>query len=150
MINEALIWDKFYGRIIPSEYWNYKLQEQWAKQATEFYLAFNKLSVIDIDKLAQPYVFTKKIVANALEDFLGFHVRDFELSPNYNGGMLAIYMGTDNSLILTVELTEDYDMIVNYINGGISGKLRYSYELDSEFKKKELERLFTRLFYEWF
>lgn len=150
MLNEALIWNKFYQDIIPSEYWNYKLQEEWAKEAMAFYIAYNELRVLDLDKIGQPYVFTKKDVADKLELVLGYHGKDFTISPNHDGGLTAIYMGVENSLIMTVELTKNYTLIVEYICGGISSKTVYAQEIDFTFKEKEVQRLFTRLFYEWF
>lgn len=150
MINEALIWDKFYSDIVPEQIWNYKLQQEWAKEALDFYILFNNLTIIDIDKIGAPYVFTKKDIYDVLVNILGFHSKDFELSTNSDGGMLGVYVGPDPSLIMSVELLKDYTLTIDYMQKGISSRTTYSREVPTEFKIKEIERLFTRLFYEWF
>lgn len=146
MINEALIWDKFYRDIIPSQCWNYKLQYEWAKDATAFYIAFNELSVIDIDSIVEPYVFTKADVANELEELISEQNHNlFEISTNCNGGMYAVYIGPNISLILTIEVLKDYTMIIEYTTPTHSGKLTYFHTSTFPEKALAVENLFRRL-----
>lgn len=140
MVNEVLIWEKFYKGLIPSEYWNFNLQYDLAKEATQFYILYNTLKLVNIDTMVEPYKFTRKDVADELEYILGINILDFELSPNNDGGMLATYMGDNGALIFTAELHNDYTLFIEFIHNGVMGKVTYSYELDKEFKRNELEK----------
>ncbi len=150
MVNEALIWDKFYKELIPDEIWNYKLQYDLALEAVKYYTLFNHLTIIDIDTLQPPYLFTTKDLYEELIDILGFHQRDFVITPNNDAGLTADYIGADDSLIMTINMLKDYTLTVNYMHKGVTSNTSYFYTVDKIWKKKEVERLFTRLFYEWF
>lgn|SRR5574343_120039 len=112
MIEAKSVFNRIYSGHNPNDYCMYDLQKDWAMDAINYYILFNNLSLIDIEKITRPYVFTTKKHYGEFYFILDllpsnyFTRKDFEISPDCNGGLTAVYIGSKDAII-TIDFRVD-------------------------------------------
>lgn len=141
------VYDKFYSGLNPKEYWEFTLQKDLAYEAIDFYITFNNLSIIDIDVISYPYKFTKLSIYQDLYSIISqiyWNPKEFNFSPDSNGGVTAIYCG-EKDVILTLDMNKEHTVTLEYITKNLLGKIIYTYEVPTEEKIPAIRKITLEL-----
>ena len=105
------LFNKFYGHLDRSEYWEWELQADWARHAIEMYIHMVDSTVFSSEELNYPpYDFTKQRVYEHcyLLVVSNFTSREFIFTANCKGGIIATYVGL-LEMTFSIEVSQEYN-----------------------------------------
>lgn len=137
---EVDIYNRFYNDLSSEDYWAFELQKDLAKEAVSYFVLFNKLIDLDLERITEPFIFTKLDVYQKCKSLLECP-DDYSISVDSNGGISAIYMG-EKEAIVTVDLDIEKNIYLEYIDldRGVLVKASYSNRLAVETVKYEINK----------
>lgn len=129
--------DEYFENLDPDKIWLFDLQMDLAKETIIYTGTLNQIAELaDENELVEiPYKFTMLETANAVKEIIRAlqTTEDWELSPDTNGGVTALYLGTDFD-ILSMEYNELGCLRTEYIRDGCFEARVYSWEVPLEVK----------------